>query len=320
MRILGTLLLLAGFLLCVSIVWATVGFLLTGFGLICLLIAERRKKRSKATPGPLCDEVDLRREPPPLQIEKHARSAELAEASDASPSRIVFQQAQSSFPEPRQPKPPKPSRISPKEPTDRPRNAPDANPYDLEKWRALVKNDADISRSVDALQPFGKKYVDQLAMAYLAFEEKSYLPTIVKLVANAIKKDSGWDLASVAATDGDPNADLISFAMSKARTSVVEQVFASPALNGGFTEKSSVINKAPPEIEPVSRVKLAAVQSELKTSRSLPEGGAGSTKRQPDASRGVGEGPAVNVVAPARQATVSVDDARDLTDLLNRIA
>jgi hypothetical protein len=169
------------------------------------------------------------------------------------------------------------------------------------------------------LQPFGKKYVDQLAMAYLAFEEKSYLPTIVKLVANAIKKDSGSDSASAAATDGDPNTDLISFAMNKARTSVAEQVFASPALNDGFTEKSSVISKAPPQTEPDARVKLASVQSELKTSRSPPEAGAASTKRQPDANA-VDEGPAVSVYAPARKATVSIEDARDLTDLLNRIA
>jgi hypothetical protein len=55
---------------------------------------------------------------------------------------------------------------------------------------------------VEALQPFGKKYVDQLAIAYLAFEEKSYLPTIVKLVADAIKKDSGRDPTSAAEMDG----------------------------------------------------------------------------------------------------------------------
>ena len=315
MRILGTLLLFGGFLLCISIVWAAVGFLMMGFGLICLLMAERRKKLSKAPPAPLSNEVGRRREPPPLQIEKHAQ---LAEASEASPGGIVSQQAPSSFPEPRQPKPPRPARISRKELPDRRRNEPDAIPYDLEKWHALVKSDADLSRSVDALQPFGKKYVDQLAMAYLAFEEKSYLPTIVKLVANAIKKDSGSDSASAAATDGDPNTDL-SFAMNKARTSVAEQVFASPALNDGFTEKSSVMSKAPPQTEPDARVKLASVQSELKTYRSPPEAGAGSTKRQPDANA-VDEGPAVSVYAPARKATVSIDDARDLTDLLNRIA
>jgi hypothetical protein len=46
MRLLGFVLLIAGFLLCVSIVWAALGFLMMGFGLICLLIAERNRKRA----------------------------------------------------------------------------------------------------------------------------------------------------------------------------------------------------------------------------------------------------------------------------------
>ena len=191
---------------------------------------------------------------------------------------------------------------------------PNPNAYDLEKWRALVKSDADISRSVEAVQPFGKKYVDQLAMAYLAFEEKSYLPAIVKMVADAIKKDSGRDSADLAEMDGDPDTDLISFATSKARTSVVQQVVASAALNDG-REKSAVTSKALPQTGP----KLAAVQSQLKTSRSRPQGGAGSPRLLPDA-RGVDEGLADRATTPARKATASVNDAQDLTDLLNRIA
>jgi hypothetical protein len=46
MRLFGLVLLIAGFLLCVSIVWAALGFLMMGFGLICLLIAERNRKRA----------------------------------------------------------------------------------------------------------------------------------------------------------------------------------------------------------------------------------------------------------------------------------
>jgi hypothetical protein len=317
MRIAGTFLLLGGLLLCISIVWAPVGFMMMGFGLICLLIAERRKKHSTARPDLLSDAFDRRREPPPLQIDKRAPPAELVKASS---SRIELQRTPSSLPEPRQPRPPKPAIVLPKDQPARRRNEPDTIPYDLEKWRALIKGDADVSRSVEAVQPFGKKYVDQLAIAYLAFEEKSYLPTIVKLVADAIKKDSGRDPASsAAAMDGDPNTDLISFAMSKARTSIEEQVFTSPAPNDGFAEKfSAMSNAAPPRTESDARVKLA-VQSELKTSRSHPKAGTESSKRQPDA-RGVDEGPAISVVAPAGKATASIDDAQNLADLLNKIA
>jgi hypothetical protein len=46
MRFLGAVLLVGGFLLCVSIVWAAIGFLMMGFGLICLLVAERKNLRS----------------------------------------------------------------------------------------------------------------------------------------------------------------------------------------------------------------------------------------------------------------------------------
>jgi hypothetical protein len=316
MRIAGTFLLLGGFLLCISIIWAAVGFLMMGLGLICLLMVERRKKPSTASSGPLADAAGRPREPPPLQVEKHAQPA----AVEASPSRIGTRQASLSFPEPRlpeprlpesrQPKPRKPALVSRKERPVRRPDEPDSNAYDLEKWRALVKSDADISRSVEAVLPFGKKYVDQLAMAYLAFEEKSYLPAIVKMVADAIKKDSGRDSASLAEIDGDPDTDLISFAMSKARTSAVQQVFASAALNDG-REKSSATSNALPQAGPDARVTLAAVQSQLKTSRSRPQGGAGSPRRLFDAW-GEDEGLAGRATTAARMATASVNDAQDL--------
>lgn len=66
MRLLGALLLVAGFLLCVSIVWAALGFLMMGLGLICLLIAERKSKRSKRLLQSTASDFDTaqpRREP-----------------------------------------------------------------------------------------------------------------------------------------------------------------------------------------------------------------------------------------------------------------
>ena len=52
MRFVGWLLLIVGTLLCVSIVWATIGFLMMGLGLMCLLIAEKRTKRATAVARP----------------------------------------------------------------------------------------------------------------------------------------------------------------------------------------------------------------------------------------------------------------------------
>jgi len=47
MRVLGALLLVIGFLLCLSIVWSALGFFMMGGGLISLLVAEERSKRAR---------------------------------------------------------------------------------------------------------------------------------------------------------------------------------------------------------------------------------------------------------------------------------
>lgn len=47
MRIVGAVLLIAGFLLCLTIVWAAVGFLAMSLGLLCLLIAERKQQTTQ---------------------------------------------------------------------------------------------------------------------------------------------------------------------------------------------------------------------------------------------------------------------------------
>src|SRR6266550_3679534 len=44
MRIVGWVLLVGGFMLCVSVLLAALGFVFMGFGLICLQIAERNNK------------------------------------------------------------------------------------------------------------------------------------------------------------------------------------------------------------------------------------------------------------------------------------
>lgn len=63
MRVAGAVLLIGGCLLCVWIVWAAVGFLMMGCGLICLQIAERNKARTvRLTPAHF-DEIDHRRGP-----------------------------------------------------------------------------------------------------------------------------------------------------------------------------------------------------------------------------------------------------------------
>ena len=174
MCVAGTFLLIAGLLFCVSIVWAAVGFLMMGFGLICLLIAERRKKRSTVPGTSRSDEVDHRVEPvlvlepvdeqpAALSVPRPAKISPRREPSlSLEPPKASAQPEQSAQPGPT-------SAASRKQHVSRQQSA-----YDADKWRSLVESDADISRVVAALAPFGRKYVDQLATAYLAFDEKSH--------------------------------------------------------------------------------------------------------------------------------------------------
>ena len=358
MRIAGTFLLIGGFLLCVSIVWAALGFLMMGFGLICFLIAERRKvqsadstasrpdkmasrqesslpperknaqasgssasrsdeidsrrepslfpERSNAQPSEPAtsrsDEIASRREPSPFPARKKARSAGLA----ASRSDKIDQGERSRFSEP------KAALVLPEERTDQPQSASGLYSQDTERWISLVKNDADISRSVAALAPFGKKYVDELARAYLVLNDKDYLPIILKKIAASVRKDSGKDVASAVAADSNPNMDLISFALGQTRGLRVEQVLNARAVHDAVTDNA-------PQIKPDTKQKQTAVQSALKISRGRPGGTARELGiEETDARRAV----KIATIAPAtREAagTLGLDDAEALTDLLNRI-
>lgn len=62
--------------------------------------------------------------------------------------------------------------------------------YDLQKWNALVQYDADIKRIVDALMPFGQKYVDEFAQAFMALNDKNYLPQIIEKILASAKADA----------------------------------------------------------------------------------------------------------------------------------
>jgi hypothetical protein len=62
--------------------------------------------------------------------------------------------------------------------------------YDYAKWNALVQYDSDIARLTKVLTPYGQKYVDELATAYLALNDKAYLPMIVQKILATAKQDA----------------------------------------------------------------------------------------------------------------------------------
>lgn len=65
----------------------------------------------------------------------------------------------------------------------------DNKTYDREKWRALMQYDDDIKHAADTLSPLGEKYVEKLAAAYLALNDKSYLPSIVEKIEASSRED-----------------------------------------------------------------------------------------------------------------------------------
>jgi hypothetical protein len=149
MYIVGLGLFLTGFLLCLSIAWAAIGFLAMGFGLICVLIAEERKKSSR-----------LRLEPPPAQPPLQARS---------------FLSAL---------------------PTANTEARQDRTTSEKQEWRLQVENDRDLAKVERVLSQYGSQYVDQLATVYAVFNNKAFLPVILKMIVASAKLNAEGERGS----------------------------------------------------------------------------------------------------------------------------
>jgi hypothetical protein len=147
-RLTGWVLLLIGGLLCTTISWAALGFLLMGIGLIALQVAERRRH-------PVGDAVPAGAAgftPPRLSAGLQPPTLEPVAGQDAGPQR-------------------QPRRVA----------WPETNgaAYDREAWRRLVESDPDLAQLANVLADYGPQYVDELAASYLAAPDKSRLGTIV---------------------------------------------------------------------------------------------------------------------------------------------
>ena len=171
MRVFGIVLIILGFLISLSIVGAIIGIPMMIIGLICGLAGGRRRtvitNVVQVTHGAVAVpsdgdsshrggsfHVEHQRTTPPLQ-----RRLKELNPTPAAPNVIEGEFAE---------------------------HPPAPRAYDYAKWAALVRHDADIARIVAALQPHGQKYVDELASAYLALNDKRYLNMIVqKIVADA---------------------------------------------------------------------------------------------------------------------------------------
>jgi hypothetical protein len=286
MRVAGWVLLVGGVLLCVSILSAALGFLFMGFGLLFLQIAEQKDKTPATSDASRSGQSEPEREPPPPRA--------LA-PSQAEEGREVVDRERALYP----------------------------NHYDRERWRLLLRNDADISRLVTALAPYGQKYVDELAAAYLALNDKDHLPMILREIIASARRDSrvAGDL-----TDRKSNAEADGLAFDRTRR--VDRVRNSRA---GYPDEPASVNN-------VSKVDAALTKEQVSKQSGRKFGGdvdaSAVRKTAVEETNPAGqiaaegtnpEPPAVAdaaVGADEKTVTREVDavDADNLTDILNRLS
>jgi hypothetical protein len=299
MRILGWLLLLGGLLLCVSILWAAPGFFCMGLGLIFLQIAERKRRRAGSAASPFD------------RSEPHAEQAPVPEATRTLVPPETDEEAGAGR-----------------------ENVTGLYSYDRQEWRALLRSDADISRLVEALEPYGQKYVDEFAAAYLPLNDKNYLPMILRKIIASARRDSGQDTGGDFGNE-DANPDAAAFSKSRRIDRVREA-------GSGYAEKSVSVDDAPgieagPATEPapqpsgrqssgdveVSAARKAAAEQ---TSREAP---AADAESNPGTARPI----AVDAACPAppevadaaggadeKKSEVDAVDADNLSEILDRLS
>ena len=208
-------------MLCASVTWAALGFLLMGIGLISLQVAERNRNRAKLA-------LASRAESLTAALEIPAGPPETAQV----PTRIAK---------------PRPSRT-------------DA-PYDKEAWRRLVESDSDLSRVTSVLQEYGQPYVDELARAYLAAGDKSRLPAIVDAIIAMAKKNAVAHTIVAPSVDRPPHTSLDPPRQAGSRTDPRYQRIPAPAPTVRVTPPEPVsgtaeigLSEVPPANAPIAKV------------------------------------------------------------------
>jgi hypothetical protein len=161
MRILGVILILFGLVLCLTIIAAPFGIFLIIVGIVLAIVGGRRKtvitnvvQVSNVVP----DQRDVRGPAMTLPSTKYREVEPRVEPA------IVEAKAY----------------IAP----------PVEDGFDRNKWNALMKYDPEIAQVATKLEALGQHRVDEFAKAYLAINDKSYLPVIVKKIIDDARKEA----------------------------------------------------------------------------------------------------------------------------------
>lgn len=166
MRILGVIFILVGLLLCLTIVGAAFGLVFIIVGAILVVAGGRRKTV-------ITNVINVANTP-----SGGVPAEQLAASVNMLPRDARRELDYSSTAERRAPALVVPSEIHVGEQMKASEAA-----YDATKWKALVEFDAEIAAAAKKIEMYGQRYVDQLAAAYLALNDKQYLATITEKIA-----------------------------------------------------------------------------------------------------------------------------------------
>jgi len=184
MRLVGTVLLIVGVFLCISIVWAAIGFMAMLFGLICLVIVEEKAKRARklASSSALKTEAWIT-----LTAKAQAKhlASKIQQSKNQSKTAAYTTQAldQPSVSPP----------ISPPVLSGLPAasDGPTQTPEQRLIWKALCAKDPDIAHGVAMLAPYAKQYLDDFAKGL--FNDQKFLPLILKKIVASARQDFGLE-------------------------------------------------------------------------------------------------------------------------------
>jgi hypothetical protein len=148
----GWILLVVGLVLCVSIAWAPLGFVMMGVGLVSLQMAERNRRKTRTTVAPANASANKPMEESSVSRQKQSRVFREPPLNPVAPSgALAVAQPASS----------------------------DRYGYDREEWRRLVESDSDLAQLASVLGDYGQQYVDAFARNYLAAPNKNRIAGIV---------------------------------------------------------------------------------------------------------------------------------------------
>jgi len=145
MRIIGTCLLIFGCFLTLTVVWAAIGFLMMGFGLICLLVAEHETNDVLRVLANQREAAQRERIPvaaPTAKVDQNALPPGTANKIRGQLSSM---------------------RMSLPEDAAQPGFAANTG-HDLKNWQLLPESDQDLARTVEVALPFGAKSAEQRSL------------------------------------------------------------------------------------------------------------------------------------------------------------